>query len=567
MTKSNADAGDAKRFLKAHSLPAKRLIRLSSGFGVLHGVLIILSACVLAYMVNRAVFNDATPRELIPFAALFIGIQLLRGLSVYAGEMFGARAALSVKSQLRSQLMHALSGRQGGRDTGGHVTSLIEGLDALHGYYARYLPAMGVTVLLPLAILFFVFPVDYVSAIVMLVTAPLIPFFMVLIGQGAERLNQRQWRRLTHMGGYMLDRLQGITSLKLAGASRREADAIGQMGESYRHDTMAVLRVAFLSSLALEFFATLSIAIVAVLLGFRLLWGAVAFEHAYLVLLLAPEFYLPLRRMGAHYHARMEAIGAVERILPFLQSSPVADAPHPAPTTPPRVSFADVCAAYDDGKPVLQHIDFTLEAGESLALVGASGCGKSTLLSLLLRFIEPQSGTILIDGVPLSTIDRERWWQSLGWVPQRPHLIWGSAADNIRLASPGLSDERLALLAQQLGIDFLHQATQEHGSGLSGGQVRRVAVARALARPAPLLLLDEPTAHLDAASEHCISRTLEAHGSGRTRIIAAHRFASIGGADKLLLLDQGRMLGFGTHASLAEESAHYRAWAEEWKAA
>lgn len=557
-----------KVFLRARATHANRLIRGASFFALLSGLCIIAGAWLLATVVDRLIFAD-TPRAVVmPYVVLLVAAYMLRGVCVYLAEDCGARAALKVKAELRSALLARMLSAESGvfphERTGVLINSLTEGLDTLHAYYARYLPAMSVTALLPLAILFFVFPVDWVSGTVMLVTAPLIPFFMILIGRGAERLNQRQWRRLALLSGHFLDVVQGLTTLKLFGASKREAQVILRMSEEYRHDTMAILRIAFLSSLALEFFATVSIAIVAVLIGFRLLWGHVSFDHAYLVLLLAPEFYLPLRRMGTHYHARMEAIGAAEKLSQLLSPLPISpEATHPAPLHAPRIVFDRVTFGYAPDAPVLRSISFTLEPGCRLAVIGPSGSGKSTLLALLLGLLEPQSGEIRIDDVPLNRIARASWWHSVAWVAQRPHLFGTTVEDAIRAGR----DADVFSLASALGIDFLSQLLGEHAQGISGGQVQRVAVARALLRPSCLLVMDEPTAGLDAASETQISAVIGQAASDRSIVTAAHRLHTVIASDVILLLDKGELIAQGHHTQLHATSEAYRTHLSRMEAA
>jgi ATP-binding cassette, subfamily C, bacterial CydD len=448
----------------------------------------------------------------------------------------------------------------GYEQSGSIISSLTEGLDALQGYYGRYLPAMTTTVFLPLGILVLVFPVDSISGIVMAVTAPLIPLFMVLIGKGAESLSQRQWKKMSFMAGYFLDVIRGLTTLKLFNASRREAEMIGRVCEEYRRDTMAVLRIAFLSSLTLEFFATVSIAIVAVLIGFRLLWGQISFQQGFFVLLIAPEFYLPLRRMGVYYHARMDAIGAAEKIAALVAYPPLANASQaemPAGIKM-RIRFDHVSFSYEDGRPALDDVCFLIKEEQSAALVGPSGSGKSTILALLLGFIEPQSGQIFINDVPLQSISKDEWWASMGWIPQNPTLFSGTVENNIRMAYPAASNEEIQDCARRAQIDFLARLVGEKGRGLSGGQIQRVAIARALIRKPRLLLLDEPTACLDAITETLVDNALAEYSQGHTAITVAHRLHTIQQSDIIIVLDRGKIVAQGTHEELAAQSSYYR---------
>jgi ATP-binding cassette subfamily C protein CydD len=392
---------------------------------------------------------------------------------------------------------------------------------------------------------------------------------MILIGKGAEQRNQRQWRQLAWMSAHFLDVIQGLTTLRLFNASRREAQVIARISDDYRRGTLSVLRIAFLSSFVLEFFSTVSIAMVAVLIGFRLYWGEMDFMHGLFVLLLAPEFYLPLRNMGAQYHARMEAIGAAERIVEILDT-PMVETPGKltsvAGLRQADIRFEAVSFRYPDGRQAVQDIDLVIRPGETLALVGASGAGKTTLINLLMGFLQPQGGLIRVGGVPLQDIAPEAWRRQLAWLPQKPQLFPGSITDNIRLGMPSAGREAIqqaATLAQ--AVDFIEALPQgwdtrvgEAGQGLSGGQVQRIALARAFLRDAPLVILDEPTANLDLDSEARVRAAVRTLAAGRTLILIAHRLRTVREADCIVVLDDGRIVQTGTHAELLQDSPHYR---------
>jgi len=577
-----------KELLKAQIFAVKRPLALAVGLSLGGGILMIVQAWLLALIVSAVLFDQAENDDVWTFLLILPAIFVLRALATFAAERVSFEAAAQVKQRMRRELQHHLSRlgpvRLAGEGAGDLVNMINDGVEALEAYYARYLPGMALMVLIPCAVLVVVLPNDWVSALVMAVTAPLIPVFMIFIGKGAEKLNQRQWRKLARMSTHFLDMIQGLTTLKIFGASRREAAAIAHMSEDYRRSTMAVLRVAFLSSLALEFFATVSIAIVAVLIGFRLLSGDMEFFHGFLVLLLAPEFYLPLRQMGANYHARMAAIGAAERMVEIL-SMPVVehtttddrvnDGPHTFVLRARNVHFA-----YDDDRSALNGINFTIVPGERVALVGPSGSGKSTVFNLLLGFIEPQRGDILLNDTPLNGIDLDDWRQRLSYVPQNPTLFHGTIADNIRLGSPNAPLDAVQRAAHAAhAADFIEDLPArydtlvgERGHNFSGGEIQRIALARALLRDAPLLLLDEPTASLDLESEDLITRAIDEISHTRTVITIAHRLDTVRQADRILVFDQGRIVEQGNHDALCNHGglyAHlagiYGAATQRWK--
>lgn len=560
-------------WLKAQKVRSGHWLALAVGLGLLAGFLLIAQAWFLARIVNGVIFEDATLEHVRPWLWAMLGVLVLRAGLAWASEQAAFRGAVRVKLELRDALYAKIEGlgpvRLGTERTGDLANSLVDGIEALEAYYARFLPAVSLMVLIPLSILAFVLPADWLSALIMLVTAPLIPLFMILIGKGAEHLNQRQWRKLARLSAHFLDVIQGLTTLKLFNASRREAQIVAQVSDEYRQSTMAVLRVAFLSSLTLEFFATVSIAVVAVSIGFRLFFGEMDFLYGFFVLLLAPELYLPLRSMGTHYHARMEAIGAAERIVEILEmpgpSRPARTRAAPDLTNAP-IRLIDVRFDYPGDRRALRGLSLEIRPGERIALVGPSGSGKSTVVNLLLGFIPPTAGRILIDDLPLAEIDPDDWRRQLAWVPQNPRLFFGSLLDNIRLGRPDASPDQVreaARLARaDVFVDRLPDGYEtivgERGQGLSGGQIRRIALARAYLKDAPLVILDEPTASLDPASERLVTDGIETLAQGRTLLVIAHRMQTVRRADRILVLRDGSIAEEGTHLELLSRDGLYR---------
>jgi ATP-binding cassette subfamily C protein CydD len=414
---------------------------------------------------------------------------------------------------------------------------------------------------------------------------------MILIGSSARSKNQRQWKALARMSAHFLDVIQGLTTLKLFGASRREADEVARISNAYRSSTMQVLRVAFLSSAVLEFFAAIGIAIIAVFVGFRLYglmmpmpdWLMTLPEITYLqglfILMLAPEFYAPLRNMGIQYHARMSAVAAAEQMIRVLDAEPEArsapDANAPDRFASPRallqaprpfgLRFQDVHFSYEAGRDALRGMDFEVPAGAWVALVGTSGAGKTTVINLLLGFLSPTSGRILIGDQALADLDLEEWRTHLAWVPQQPRLFQGTIGDNIRLGRPDADLESVRAAARRArAADFIEalpagydNLVGERGAGLSGGQIQRIALARAFLRDAPLVILDEATANLDPESERLVQEGIEELAKGRTLLVVAHRLATVRRADRILVLESGRVAEAGMHDTLAASNGIY----------
>jgi ATP-binding cassette subfamily C protein CydD len=549
--------------------------------------LILAQAGLLARVLAAAVRGDAAVRLAGTLTALLV-IMLARSAVSYGGEVAALRAAATVKSQLR-RAVTARSLRLGpawltGQRAGEITTLSTRGLDGLDSYFARYLPQLVLSVLLPVAVLARVAVADWISAVLIAVTLPLIPVFAVLIGWHTKTQTRRQWRLLAALGGHFLDVVEGLPTLKVFGRAGAQEAVIAKVTEEHRAATMSTLRVAFLSALVLELSAAVATALVAVEVGFRLLYGHLGYETALLVLLLTPEAFLPLRAVGAQFHASMEGAAAAGRVFEILDTPvPAASQARPGAAAGRSVS-ADlrtqeirlnrVSVAYRGrDRAALDQVSLTIAPGDRIVLTGPSGAGKSTLLGLLLRFIAPGAGTIEIgrrgSGADLAATDVGQWRAQIAWVPQRPYLFTGTAADNIALGMAGVSRDAIRRAARLAGAaDFIEELPTgydtplgEHGLRLSAGQRQRVALARAFLRDAPLLLLDEPSAHLDPASAGLIGRALDSALADRTVILVSHGRGWAGGGCRVIGLDQGKLVSpalSGRPADHAESAAVLR---------
>ncbi|MER5861842.1 thiol reductant ABC exporter subunit CydD [Kitasatospora sp. NPDC002040] len=491
--------------------------------GGVGAVLTVLQATLIAEIVVRAFqqhdYALTTPLLLLGCTALG------RALVAWLTELTAHRSVARVKSTLRRRLLdHATAlgpGYLSTRRTGELTTLATRGIDALDDYFARYLPQLALAVVVPAIVLLRILGADLASAAIIAGTLPLIPLFMVLIGLATQSRMDRQWSTLARLSHHFLDVVAGLPTLKVFNRAKHQAETVRRITDDYRRATLRTLRIAFISSFALELLATLSVALVAVSIGFRLVDGTLGLETGLLVLVLAPEVYFPIRQVGALYHSSVEGLSAANEIFEVLETPLPAAGTTPAPDLrSATITLTDLAV---EGR--LPATSLTVTPGSVVALTGPSGSGKTTLLSALLGFTAPTSGTVRIGGHDLAELDPADWHRQIAWVPQHPHLFAGTVADNIRLARPDATDAELrAALAAAHATDFADPDTElgENGAGLSAGQRQRLALARALLTDRPLLLLDEPTANLDSASEEAIVRAVQAL-RGRTVLFVAHR--------------------------------------------
>ncbi|MFF8549238.1 thiol reductant ABC exporter subunit CydD [Streptomyces albidoflavus] len=517
--------------------------------GALGAGLVIAQAMLLAELIVSSFEQRFDTGDLTTPLLLLVAVALGRALVSWLTELAAHRASAAVTSELRMRLVERAGqlgpGWLGDRRTGSLIALATRGVDALDDYFARYLPQLGLAVVVPVAVLARIVTEDWVSAAIIVVTLPLIPLFMALIGWATQSRMDRQWGLLSRLSGHFLDVVAGLPTLKIFGRAKAQAESIRRITHDYRRATLRTLRIAFLSSFALELLATLSVALVAVTIGMRLVHGDMDLYTGLVILVLAPEAYLPLRQVGAQYHAAAEGLAAAEEVFAVLET-PV---PHTGTQAPPAggLAFEGVTVRYPGrDAPAVREATFTVEPGETVALVGPSGCGKTTLLQAALGFVAPAEGRVTVGGTDLAEVDREQWHQRIAWVPQRPQLFAGTVAENVRLARPDAGEAEVARALEQAGArEFVaglpagaETELGEDGAGLSAGQRQRVALARAFLADRPVLLLDEPTASLDGASEEAVVEAVRRLAVGRTVLLVVHRPALLAVADRVVRLDE-----------------------------
>ncbi|MFC5642982.1 thiol reductant ABC exporter subunit CydD [Kitasatospora cinereorecta] len=525
--------------LLAYARTTRAFLAGSVLLGGVGAVLVVAQAGLIAEIVVRA-FQHSSYDLTGPLLLLAL-VAAGRALVAWLTELAAHRSVATVKSTLRRRLLdHATAlgpGYLAGRRTGELTALATRGIDALDDYFARYLPQLALAVVVPVVVLARILGADWESAAIIAVTLPLIPLFMVLIGLATQARMDRQWTGLARLSHHFLDVVEGLPTLKVFGRAKAQARTIARITDEYRRSTLRTLRIAFVSSFALELLSTLSVALVAVSIGFRLVDGTLDLETGLLVLVLAPEVYLPIRQVGALYHSSVEGLTAAGQIFDVLETPLPTGGTRPAPALDRAVITLDDVTVTHPGRtaPALAGVSLTLRPGETTVLTGPSGAGKTTLLAVLLGFVRPALGTVRIDGRDLADHDLDSWRRQIAWVPQHPHLFAGTVADNVRLARPDATDRQVhdALAAAHV-LDFATPDTPlgEAGAGLSAGQRQRLALARALLTDRPLVLLDEPTAHLDPATETAVVTTIRTLTPTRTVLLIAHRPALLALADQ-----------------------------------
>jgi ATP-binding cassette, subfamily C, bacterial CydD len=534
----------------------RRLLAMDVALGLLAALLVLAQAVLLARVAARG-FGGASLADVALPLGLLVAAVGARAAAAYGFEIVGRRAAVNVLSELRLELVERRLRRQpaalDGAESAEVSTAAVGGVDALETTFARYFPQVVLSVTVPIAVLVLVASIDLVSAGVMLLTLPLVPVFMWLVGRYTERRARERWQALALLSTHFLDSVRGLPTLRAFNRGETQAERIAETSDHYRRTTMGTLRVAFLSGTVLELAATLGVALVAVVVGVRLVEGGIGLEAGLTVLVLAPELYLPLRNLAAQFHASADGLAVAERLLDLVDGKEAASSGSASPPSARDllVRLEGVSFAYP-ARPgiVLDGVDLELLPGETVALVGPSGAGKSTIVSLLLRLAEPTRGRVTVGTVDLAVCDPESWRAQIAWVPQHPTIFRGTVADNIRLGDASADDARVRAAAELAGAaavigrlpDGYETVVGEGGRPLSAGEVQRIALARAFLRDAALVILDEPTANLDPASARLVRDAVERLRVGHTVLLIAHRPEIAALADRVVHLRGGRIV-------------------------
>jgi ATP-binding cassette subfamily C protein CydD len=588
-------------WLKSQKRYAHGRLSRAIALGSLNGLLMIVQTAILAYLINLVIFasNDAglntglssnassntssdalsnsvltnisdgvifTDITLISMA--LVAVILCRAALGYFSECYSRRGAMDIKTNIRSRLLNRLFQlgpaytQTKGSAKVAHL--LHQGIDSLEDYFAGYLPVIAYCAVIPLAILIAVFPIDWQSGLILLFTAPMVPFFMILIGHKAQRLNEDHWAKLQRMSSHFLDIIQGLTQLKIFNASRREIAAVKKISDDYGDETMGILKIAFLSSFVLEFLASISIALVAVILGFRLYYGDVDYVFALWVLLLAPEFYLPFRQLGTQYHAKMAGVSAAEDLIEVLSEPQIQTSQQDSFMAPFTISLVQAEFAYPERSNALTNVTIEFSSHGLYAVIGDSGSGKSTLTDMVLGFVQPSFGQVMINDKPLTSANRDQWLTHCGWISQQAQVFYGSLAFNVAM-SDDYQDVLVVEALEKAGLASFVQTLEqgieskigEAGAGISGGQAQRLALARVFYHQPDVLILDEPTSHLDQQTEKIITSSINAYAKNHIVIVIAHRLHTVIDAKNIIVLEQGKVIESGTHQALLNHNGYY----------
>lgn len=559
------------QWLKQQSKLAKRWLMIAVGLGVLSSIFLLVQAALLATILHQLIIEHVDKYELVPYFFGLVAVIGARALCSWGREIAGYRCGEQIRIYIRQLILDKLRelgpAYIKGKPAGAWATLLLEQVEDMHDFFARYLPQMSLSVLVPFVILIVVFPVNWAAGLIFLITAPLVPMFMALVGMKAADANRKNFKALQRLSGHFYDRLQSMTTIRLFDRTAAETEVMRGASEVFRVRTMDVLKIAFLSSAVLEFFTSISIALTAVYFGFAFIgelnfgdYGAgVTLFAGLFILVLAPEFYQPLRDLGTFYHAKQQAVGAAESIVEFIEtdvetvrsgSTKLGD------TDSISITAKDLEVYSPEGQKLLGPVSFELSSAQTTALVGPSGAGKTTLINAILGFL-PYKGSLTINNIERTELDLESWREKISWVGQNPLLLHGSIRDNITLGKTNVSDQVInQALEESFSAEFVNQhgldyAVSDRSGGLSVGQAQRLALARAMVQNGHFWLLDEPTASLDARSERLVMQGLENQITGKTALMVTHQLTPLKNVEQILVMKDGQIVQSGQFEHLA----------------
>lgn len=537
-------------------------------------ILLIFQLKIITFVIDGVIFNSLGLLNITKIVTPLILIILSRAILNFASEFNAKKLAIRIKTYFRNLLTEKIVQMESLQYYQSAVLQslFLDDVEAIDAYFSQYVPQIILAIFLPLTLLAFVFQMDLLSGLVLVFTAPLIPFFMILIGKYSQKETEKQFSVLHEMSSFFLDSIQGIKTLILLNQTEQHLERIRSVSKDYRDKTMQVLRITFLSAFTLELISTISTAVLAVEIGLRLLYGRLDFNQAFIILLIAPEFYLPLRNLGLRFHAAKSALAAAKNIYHLIDTPykvpdrRVSKLLYPRFLQGKKLSFKNVSAGFQKEFDVLQNLNFEIDLGSKIALVGPSGSGKSTVFQLILRFLRPSHGNILLDGINIDEFEIDQWRSKITWVPQNPMIFNGTISENILIANPTANNEELKAAIHKSGLDiFLKQQSlgeqsylMEFGRTISRGEKQRIALARAFLKSSEVILFDEPTAALDADLETLIQNSINQLSEKSTVIVIAHRIHTIMKMENILCFNDGQVVGFGNHKELLQSNQFYK---------
>ncbi|CAI7727776.1 MULTISPECIES: thiol reductant ABC exporter subunit CydD [Bacillus] len=561
-----------KRLLQLKGM--RGLLALLGIVSIIQGASIIFQAQWLAHAITT-LFDGKSLMQATPYVLLFLAAFLVRhGLTLMREKVmftYSSRIGADVRKQLLDQLFRLGPAFTKKKGTGKLVTLAMEGIAQYRQYLQLFLPKMVNMAVIPVMVLVYVWTLDETSAVILIVTLPILIVFMILLGLVAQRKAAKQWRSYEKLSNHFTDSLRGLETLRYLGISKKHSRNIGEVSKRYRKATMSTLKVAFLSSFALDFFSMLSIATVAVFLGLRLIEGDLLLLPALTALMLAPEYFLPVREVGNDYHATLNGKEANEAIQVILEEKGFREQETQSVqlnewNEQSELTLQDVSVLHDEHAPYsIQDVDLTVKGKKKIGIIGASGSGKSTLTDVLGGFVEPSAGEMILNGKPLAHLQLAAWQKEVVYMPQHPYLFHMTLRENIRFYEPNATDEDVERAVQEAGLsqlvadlpNGLDEVIGEQGRGLSGGQAQRIALARTVLGQRSIMLLDEPTAHLDIETEYELKKTMLPLFENKLVFLATHRLHWMTDMDEIIVMDHGTIAEMGTHESLMERKGVY----------